>query len=100
MQQKRHVKRIVVTSSVADEGKSVVAANLVNALAGGKQQVLLVEGDLRRPSLGQQLGVSELPGLSQVLQGGPDSSNNIYRLELSGCCILLAGSVVTNPLEF
>ena len=100
IQQKRHIKRIVVTSSVAGEGKSVTAANLACALAGGKQQVLLVEGDLRRPSLGQQFGVDELPGLSQVLQAPLDGPDNIYQLEASGCCILLAGSVVTNPLEF
>jgi len=100
MQQKRPLKRLVVTSSVAGEGKTMVAANLACALAAGKQQVLLAEGDLRRPSLAQQLGLRELPGLSQVLQNGIDGLNNIYHLENSGFCILLAGDVHSNPLEF
>ncbi len=100
LQQKRMVKRIVVTSAVTGEGKSMVAANLACALAGGKQQqVLLVEGDFRRPSLAQQLGLSELPGLSQLLESGSESPNNIFTLESSGFCILPAGSIHTNPLE-
>ena len=100
MQQKRSLNRLVVTSSVAGEGKSMVAANLACALAAGKQQVLLVEGDLRRPSLASQFGVDDLPGLSQVLQSAPECEKNIHQLEGSGLCILLAGSVHTNPLEF
>lgn len=100
LQQKRAIKRMVVTSSVVGEGKSMVAANLACALAMGKQQVLLVEGDLRRPSLGAELGLQELPGLSQVLQNDTDVRNNIYRLEGSGLCVLLAGSAHSNPLEF
>jgi len=99
IQQKRFLKRLVVTSSVAGEGKSMVAANLSYALAAGKQQVLLLEGDLRRPSLADQLGLTHLPGVSQILQGTNDTEN-IYRLEGSGLCILLAGDVHNNPLEF
>jgi capsular exopolysaccharide synthesis family protein len=100
LQQKRSLRSLVVTSSVAGEGKSMVAANLASALAGGKQRVLLVEGDIRRPSLARQLGLEELPGLSQVLRFGEDSLNHIYSLEDSGLCVLLAGEAHSNPLEF
>ena len=99
LQQKHALKRLVITSSVPGEGKSMVAANLACALATGKQQVLLLEGDLRRPSLGRQLGLQELPGMSQMLQGIGDREN-IYRLEGSGLSVLLAGDVHNNPLEF
>jgi capsular exopolysaccharide synthesis family protein len=99
IQQKRFLKRLIITSSVAGEGKSMVAANLSHALAAGKQQVLLLEGDLRRPSLGRQLGLGRLPGVSEMLQDG-SSGLNIYRLEGSELCVLLAGDVHSNPLEF
>jgi capsular exopolysaccharide synthesis family protein len=77
----------------------MVAANLACALAGGKQQVLLVEGDLRRPSLAKQLGLDHAPGLSQLLQGKSDDFNNILHLESQGFCLLPAGNIHTNPLE-
>ncbi len=100
MQQKRSLKRLVITSSVTGEGKSMVASNLACALAAGKQRVLLLEGDLRRPSLAQQLGLRELPGLSQLLQSGGDEPSNVFSLENVGFCVLLAGDFHTNPLEF
>ena len=100
MQQKNSMKRLVITSSVTGEGKSILAANLACALAAGKQRVLLLEGDLRRPSLAQQLGLIGLPGLSQLLQGGRAKSNNVYCLEKFGFCVLMAGNVHSNPLEF
>jgi capsular exopolysaccharide synthesis family protein len=100
MQQKRSLKRLVITSSVTGEGKSIVAANLAWALAAGKQQVLLVEGDLRRPSLAQHLGLRDLPGLSQMLRSTNDGLNNIHCLENSGLHVLLAGEAHNNPLEF
>ena len=101
LQQKRPLKSILVTSSVAGEGKSTIAANLACALAGNKQQkVLLLDGDLRRPSLAGQLGLGELPGLSDLLEGDSDPATNIYRLERLGLCILPAGSPHRNPLEF
>jgi capsular exopolysaccharide synthesis family protein len=100
MQQKRPFKRLVITSSVSGEGKSMVAGNLACALGRGRQQVLLLEGDLRRPSLAQQLGLSGLPGLSQGLQGEANPLDGVYRLEGAGFCVLLAGNAHSNPLEF
>jgi capsular exopolysaccharide synthesis family protein len=100
LQQKRLLKRILVTSSVAGEGKSTIAANLACALAGSKQQkVLLVEGDLRRPSLAGLLGLGQLPGLSELLESDSDLAANIYRLESLGFCILPGGRAKSNPLE-
>jgi len=99
LQQKRALKRIVITSSVPAEGKTTVAANLACALAGGRQHVLLVEGDLRRPSLARHFGLDKSIGFSQLLQGQSDIAKNIFHLESQGFCILPAGNSHTNPAE-
>jgi capsular exopolysaccharide synthesis family protein len=101
LQQKKPIKCILVTSSVAGEGKSTVAGNLACVLAASKQQkVLLLEGDLRRPSLGEQIGIGNLPGLCELLEVTPEKLTNIYSLEELGICILPAGGSLRNPLEF
>ena len=100
LQQKRLLKRLLITSSLPEEGKSMIAANLAYTLAKKQQQrILLLEGDLRRPSLAKQLGLGKLPGLSELLQGEPSPAMNIYRLEGLGFWILPAGSPPTDPLE-
>ena len=91
LQQKRSLKRILVTSSVAGEGKSTIAANLACALARNKQRVLLLDGDLRRPSLASQLGLRLLPGLGELLEGSGTLTANVYRVESLGFWILPAG---------
>ncbi len=64
LRSQREIKSIQVTSSVVDEGKTVIAANLAVALARHSQdRVLLVEGDLHNPSLHALLGLSHLKGL-------------------------------------
>jgi capsular exopolysaccharide synthesis family protein len=101
LQQKKPIKCVLITSSVAGEGKSTVAGNIACALAASKQQkVLLLEGDLRRPSLGNQLGISNLPGLCELLESAREQATNVYRLEDLGICILPAGGSMRNPLEF
>jgi capsular exopolysaccharide synthesis family protein len=86
---------------MAEEGKSTVAANLACALAKRhEQRTLLLDGDLRRPTLAQQFGLGKVPGLSELLQGEPASSMNIHKLEGLGFWIMPAGSPPRNPLEF
>jgi capsular exopolysaccharide synthesis family protein len=100
LQQKRPLKRLLVTSSMAEEGKSTIAANLACTLAKRQlQKTLLLEGDLRRPSLAQQFGLGKIPGLSELLQGEPAPAMNIYQLEGLGFWMLPAGSPPRNPLE-
>jgi succinoglycan biosynthesis transport protein ExoP len=63
------VRTIVVTSAVEREGKSTTAANLALALARAGQHVVLVDLDLRRPSLHQFFGAETAPGVTQVALG-------------------------------
>jgi capsular exopolysaccharide synthesis family protein len=99
LQQTRPLKKVLVTSTIPEEGKSTVSANLAGVLAKRKQNVLLIEGDLRRPVLAQQFGVGRLAGLGEWLQSGSHTVTNIYRLEGPDFWLLPAGNPPANPLE-
>jgi capsular exopolysaccharide synthesis family protein len=99
LRQNRPLKKVLITSTIPQEGKSTVAANLACTLARRKEQkTLLLEGDLRRPILANQFRVSKIPGLCEWL-GGQTESINIYKLERLGLWILPAGAAPENPLE-
>ncbi len=68
------VKVVLVTSAVAQEGKSTVAANLASVLAQSGKKTVLIESDFRRPIAGRFFGVSENVGLSDVLTGAFDAA--------------------------
>jgi capsular exopolysaccharide synthesis family protein len=99
LRQSRQLQKVLITSTIPQEGKSTVAANLACTLARRKQQkTLLLEGDLRRPTIAAQFGLAHLPGLSEWFQGLTES-NNIYHLESIGLWLLPAGRAPQNPLE-
>jgi capsular exopolysaccharide synthesis family protein len=100
LQQRRPLKQLLVTSTIPEEGKSTVAANLACTLAARKQQkTLLIEGDLRRPAMQRLFGLGRVPGLSQYLQGTLDANIPVYRLEALGIWMMPAGKAPVNPLE-
>jgi capsular exopolysaccharide synthesis family protein len=100
MQQTRTLKRVLITSSVPQEGKSTVAANLACTLARRtRQRTLILDGDLRRPSLSNIFGLGKLPGICEWLQGDSGPAESIYYLEEAGLWILPAGSTPSNALE-
>src|SRR5579864_226058 len=100
LQQRRPLKQILITSAIPAEGKSMVAANLACALASRRQRkTLLIEADLRRPTLQRQFGLGEVPGLSAYLQGTTDGIPPIYCLDSLGIWLLPAGEAPENPLE-
>jgi len=99
LRQSRPLKKILITSTIPEEGKSTVSANLACTLARRKpQRTLLLEGDLRRPSIGEQFGLGKLPGLCEWLSGETPTLN-IYRLQNLDVWMLPAGTAPQNALE-
>jgi capsular exopolysaccharide synthesis family protein len=100
LQQNRALKKILITSALPEEGKSVIAANLALTLARRSlPKVLLLDGDLRRPTLAQQFGLNCPSGLTELLQGESSLAASIYYLEEPKLWFMPAGSVPPNPLE-
>ena len=100
LQHSRPLKKLLITSTIPEEGKSTVSANLATILARKQQpKILLLDGDLRRPSLSKQFGLGKLPGLSEWLHGEPRPIEHIYRLEGPNLWFLPAGRPPENPLE-
>jgi capsular exopolysaccharide synthesis family protein len=100
LKQTRALKTLLITSTIPEEGKSLISANLAIALAQRKQKVLLVDGDLRRPSLSERFGIPKrLPGLSEWFQSGQGTITSIYQLEEVGFCFLPAGGPSETNLD-
>jgi capsular exopolysaccharide synthesis family protein len=96
----RPLKRVLITSTIPQEGKTTVAANLAFTLARSTQQkILLIEGDVRRPALSQIVGLKGSPGICEWLRGDQKLTNCIYFLEEAGIWVMPAGSSPQNPLE-
>ena len=100
LRRSRDLKKLLITSTIPQEGKSMVSANLACALASStRRKTLLLEGDVRRPSLSKVFGLKPYPGLCEWLEGGRSLASSIYRLEPGGIWLLPAGHALANPLE-
>lgn len=96
----RSLKRVLITSTIPQEGKTTVAANLACTLARSTQQkVLLLEGDVRRPALSQMLGIQGNPGICEWLKGEQKLMSCVYQWPEAGLWMMPAGSPPQNPLE-
>jgi capsular exopolysaccharide synthesis family protein len=90
----------LVTSTVQEEGKSFVATNLAVALSQLGQRVLVVDGDLRRPRLHQNLRASNEKGLSDFLSGGVDDpAKLVQKIEVPNLDVVACGPRPPNPAE-
>lgn len=91
---------VILTSAVAGEGKTSTALNLALAIAQSKEKrVLVVDGDLRHPTIAPYLGVRARPGLDEVLSGDGDALEYIFCLDEPGLCVLPVSREVAHPTE-
>jgi len=93
-------RSILVTSALPDEGKGFVCANLAIIMSQGMEQhALMVEGDLRRPTLASLFGLNNDRGLVNYLQDGQDISTLIKDTGFKKLSILPSGPPPINPAE-
>ena len=93
------LKKLIVTSSVPSEGKTTLALSLALSL-GQMEKVVLIDADMRRPSVANDCGLSKgAPGLSEIIAGTEDIEDCIHALEPGGIDLIPAGMVPPNPLE-
>ena len=94
-------KVILLTSTVADEGKSTVALNLCTSLAQLGSRVLLIDADMRKSVLASRAmqGAKELPGLSHLLAARSSLEDVLLATDIQDFHVILAGRVPPNPTE-
>ncbi len=91
---------IGVTSSVRGEGKSVTAINLSYALAETGKKVVLIDGDMRLPSVAQKMGIAGTPGLTDLLLGYESQHISVFKSkQLDNWYVIPAGELPPNPSE-
>jgi protein-tyrosine kinase len=94
------LKKILVTSALAAEGKTFVATNLAQAIAQERERrVLLIDADMRNPNLHLPLGAPLGPGLTQFLQGEASDSDVIQHGHEGKLCFIAAGKPTSNASE-
>jgi capsular exopolysaccharide synthesis family protein len=86
------IRRVLVTSSIASEGKTSVAVQLATVFAQQGRPCLLVEGDHRRPRLHQVFGLTNERGVNEVLSGALTIDQAVVPTEIPGVSVLVRGS--------
>ena len=95
----KEMKVINVTSSMQGEGKSTVIANLAVSFANLEKKVLLLEGDLRNPSVHRMFNISNINGLTDILLNNKNFAERVHCTEVKNLHILTCGAVPPNPSE-
>jgi len=92
------IRTLVVTSPAADEGKSITVANLAVTMAQGGRKTILVDCDLRRPSLHEYFGLKSEPGLTNMVVSGEDAPP-LQETSVENLWLLASGAKPPNPAD-
>ncbi len=97
----KKVKKVLLTSCVAGEGKSTMAARIVFNMAARGKSCVLVDGDLRRSVMIERFGISfdgEIQGLAHFLTGQCDMTEICYETNFDNVYFVPTGRDVSNPI--
>ena len=92
-------KKLQVTSTVPNEGKSYIASNLAITMALDGRKVILVDADLHRPTAHERFNVARQPGLTNVLVGQSPVRESLQESGFDNLLLLSAGALPPNPAE-
>jgi capsular exopolysaccharide synthesis family protein len=92
-------RSLLVSSATMGEGKTTISSNIAIALAQLGKRVLLIDADMRRPSVHKCFGVSNNSGLSTYLQGGQDWLRSTVASSVTGLTLLTCGKIPADPVE-
>jgi succinoglycan biosynthesis transport protein ExoP len=92
-------RSFVITSSIPSEGKTTTSANLAITLADSGAQVVIIDGDLRRPKLASYMGLEGAVGLTDVLIARAELADVLQPWGRGNLVVLPAGTVPPNPSE-
>ncbi|MBQ1257175.1 MAG: CpsD/CapB family tyrosine-protein kinase [Clostridia bacterium] len=97
------IKKIMITSRYAGEGKSYVAMNLMRTFAGLGKKVVLIDADLRASGIQANYRLradkSKITGLSEYLSGHCKIEDALYQTDIAGAAIIPSGHEAPNPLQ-
>lgn len=92
------LKTIVITSSEPGEGKTTTAGNLALSLAKDEKRVMLIDCDLRKPSIHRRFKISNGGGISEVIIG-KNSLESVTREVFKNLDVITSGNIPPNPAE-
>lgn len=92
-------KTLLITSTSASEGKSTTAVGIARSITAMGRAALLVDGDLRHPSLREFVGPDELPGLAEILRGVAAAPQTIQKNGEYGFDVVPAGQMLSTPFS-
>jgi tyrosine-protein kinase Etk/Wzc len=95
----RPAASLMVTSATPSEGKSTTVSNLAVAFSQGEKKVLLVDADMRRPSLHRLFNIRSSPGLNEFISGISTLDEIIQKHVLRNLDVVCSGSAPPNPAE-
>ncbi len=90
-------KKILITSSQPDEGKTSIAICMARSRALAGYKTVLIETDLRRPVIHKVLKNPRKPGLVELMLGKAELADVMFKDEASGCVVIPAGGSVPDP---
>lgn len=93
------IKKLVITSAAPSAGKSTIAANIAVAYAQAGKKVLLIDGDLRKPTVHYTFEIKNVFGLSNLITDQIGIEKAVQNTQVENLSILASGPIPPNPSE-